>query len=309
MDADAPPAAAPLRKPLLPDSIKKPHLLLWVSVLPQVVLLLVNLRAFWIVSGECAPWQKGMFGRIFAFELTLIIGAAALAVLFQAKRKFIPWSLNWGLLVAPILYLWLVTWQIGGMLIPASVAAWILPPDQLLYYQYSLMMPVIFYATVRLACLDIQVSRLWEVGVVAGAVFGPPVFWVIFWQGCRLFFHAFPTGFNEIFGVAVGVTFLCSSVIVVAGVTRACVGGYFAIRRKGAFALGILSFFVGIAGPFGGLCLNSKIPFPADFQSWPVYAMALLNGLLLMLPEFKTPWLRRFTWLARCALFPFTLYF
>ena len=305
MDANDSPRIAPLRKPLLPDTIKKPLLLLWISVLPQLVLLLVNLRAFWIASGECAPWQKNMAGRISAFELGLILGVGALALLFHARRKFIPWSLNWVLLIAPILYLWLFTWQIGNTLIPASVSTWILPPEQLLYYQFTLMMPVIFYATVRLACIDIQISIAREVGVVALALFGPPLFWLLFTRYAR-FIHC---GDNQVLGVVIAVTFLCSSVIVVAGVTRACVGGYLAIRRKGAVALGILSFLVGLAGPIGGLWLNSRIPFPADFQGWPVYALALVNGCLLLLPDFNNPRLRRFVWLAQCALFPFTFYF
>ena len=37
--------------------------------------------------------------------------------------------------------------------------------------------------------------------------------------------------------------------------------------------------------------------------------MALANGCLLLLPEFKNPRLRRLAWFLQCALFPFTLYF
>jgi len=305
MDAADSLPVTPIRKPLLPDSTKMPLHLLWISALPQLVLLLVNFRAFWVVSDECAPWQKGMFYRIFAFEITLILGAVALALALHLRRKLIPWKLNGVLLVVPILYLWLVTWQMGGRLIPGSVSWWILPREQLIYYQFALMMPVIFYATVRLACIELQIRVKYEIGAVVAAIFVPPVFWLLFSQVAR--FIKF--GFNEIVATLVAITFLCSSVIVVAGVTRACVGGYFAIRRKGALSLGILSFFVAIAAPIGGLWLNSRIPFPADFQCWPVYIMALVNGTLLILPDFKNPLLRRSVWLSQCLLFPFTLYF
>ena len=235
-------------------------MLWWVAVLPQVVLLLINLRAFWIVSGEFQPWQREMAQRIFAFEVLLIIASASSSVMLRLRRSAVPWALNGPLFAAPILYLWLAMAQIGGGLIPASVAAWILPPEPLLYYQFALMMPVIFYAGVRLACVDLPISRVQEFGVIAGLLVGVPLAWYLGLQLERThLFRAIPSSVFVVAGV-------CSTAIVLGAAARACVSGYVAVRRKGPIALAILSFFVGVAAPLGGLALNAKIPCPADFK-------------------------------------------
>ncbi len=278
-------------------------MLWWVAVLPQVVLLLINLRAFWIVSGEFQPWQREMAQRIFAFEVFLLIAAAAVALTLRLRRSVIPWALNWPLFAAPIFYLWLAMAQIGGTLIPASAAAWILPPEQLLYYQFAFIMPAIFYSGVRLACVDLHISRVQESGVVAGLLVGVPLVWFLALQlALTNVFWAVPASVFMVAGI-------CSTALVLGAAARACVSGYVAVRRKGPLALAILSFLVGVAAPVGGLALNAKIPFPADFQGWGVIAMALANGCFLLLPNFRHPHLHRAVWFAQCAFFPFTLYF
>jgi len=295
-----------VRKPLIPDSAKSQFLLLWVSVLPQFFLLLYNLRAFWVVRGECTHQGRTLWRWVIAFEIAMILGTGALALVLRWRRRLVSWQASWALLIPPILYLWLVTQASLGTLLPASVTAWILPVDQFLYYQFALMMPVIFYATVRLACVDIRfLSPSVEAVVIAGAVTGPPLFWLVVPRG----FQWLPSWMVAGCWVFWIVLFLCSAVLLIAGLVRACVAGYLAVRRMGCLAQGVLTFLAGIAGPIGGLWLNSRIPFPADFQSWAVFGMALTNGCLLMLPDFERPWLCRLVWLAQCAFFPFTIYF
>jgi hypothetical protein len=292
---------------LLPDSIKHPFVLFWIAVLPQIVLLLINLRAFWLVSGEFAPWQKAMSLRIFALEILLLLSFLVGAGVLLVLRKRISWALNWPLLIAPVLYLWLVTYQIGGPLIPESVTAWILPPGQLLYYQFCFMMPVVFYAGVRLACLDLKLSLRSEIAWLAAVGLGPPMFWyLLFYVGAFFFLHNLAGQFAVTVLVAGIVT---TGLLALAALTRACVRLYVAMRKKGPLALGILSFFVGIAAPLAGLWLNAYIPFPSDFQAWPVYAMAIANGCALLLPNFRHPLLHRVVWLSQCLFFPFTFYF
>src|SRR4051812_3750918 len=146
------------REPLLSDAIKQPHMLWWVAAVPQLVLLLINVRAFWLVSRELEAWQRAMALWIAAFEIGLLIGCVALTDLLRSWRRNIPWLLCWPLLMAAMAYLWLVTAQLSGSLVPASVSVWILPPEQLLYYEFALMMPLIFYAVVRLACVELRMT-------------------------------------------------------------------------------------------------------------------------------------------------------
>ena len=102
------------RPALLSDSFKQPFVLLWVAVLPQLVLLLLNLRDYQLVFGEMTPWQRRMSGIIVGCEVLLLISSFAFVVIGRARKRILPWAACWVLLAAPILYLWLVMYQIGA---------------------------------------------------------------------------------------------------------------------------------------------------------------------------------------------------
>ena len=295
--------ARPHRPSLLPEALKQPLVLLWVALLPQLVLLLLNLRDYQLISGELQPAQRSTCILIGLFQVGLIAVAAGLAAAFRLRGRNLPWFICWALLLAPILFLWFFSYKLSG-LIPPSVAAWMLPPDQVLYNQFALMMPLIFYAAVRLSCADFAISRLAEYGTLIGAILGIPICLSLLIQ-----FRAFNRFVNERSIVIFVVIGLAATLLVLAAGLRLLVILYVAVRRQGPVWLAILAFVVGIAGPIGGLLLDRKIPFPADFQTPLIYALALTNGLLLLLPNFRQPFLHRLVWLAQCALFPFTLYF
>ena len=302
--AAAPAEARPLaREPLFPESLKTPLILLALAVLPQLMLMLINVRAFSIASGEMTAAQKSTAHQIFAFEVLLVLGCAALAVVLQARRRPILWVWSWPLLLAPVGYLWLVTALLQGA-IPATIADWILPRGELLYYQYALVMPLVFYAGARLASAEVEVSRGWEVAWLAGIVVGLPVFlFVTLRLGPSLpVFHAVMGGVIVVLAVAM-------TLLVLGAYTRLCVIGYVELSRKGPRALAVFTFVVAIVLPVAGLLLNRHIPFPSDLQAWSVYGLALANGCVLLLPNFRHPRLHRLVWLAQCACFPFTLYF
>lgn len=292
------------RSPILPQSFKQPLALLWVAILPQIVLLLLNIQDYRLVSGEMAQWQRGMSARIVAFQILLILGSTALILVLRRRRSLLPTAICWALLLLPIGYLWLVTYQIVGALIPASVTAWILRPETVLYDQFAFMMPLIFYAAVRLSCIDINVSRRAEYVTLSTVIAGIPLLFaaVVKVEPRWLFL-------NRIGTVGLIVILVACTVIVLTAAIRLLVTAYLAVRKKGPFALGLLAFFVGIAGPIGGLLLNRRMPFPADFQSPTVYGLALVNGLLLLAPNFAQAVLHRIVWFAQCLLFPFTIYF
>ena len=296
------PAGPPARLPLLTDSVKQPHVLLWVSALPQFILLLLNLHYYWIVSGDVTATQKHAWMLLLGFNGFFLLGVTALALSLRARKRLVPWGANWPLLLLPVACLGALLFNVWD-LVPDSAAIWILPPWEVLYFQFVFMMPVIFYATVRLACVDLKISRVQEVLWTAGAIFAPPFFWfMILWFTRAMEFWEVPV----IVFITLGIV---STVIMVAAIARTCVAGFVALQRSKSPAAPLLMFLICVCAPLAGLWLNSRIPFPADFQSWPVYGMALLNGCIVLLPRFGQPMLRRVVWLAQCALFPFTLYF
>ena len=290
------------RLALLPDSAKRPLLLVWVATVPQLILLLVNLRAYWIISGECTLWQRKMSALIGAFQLVLMLGPALLALGLRARRRVIPEPACVAMVILSILYLWMASWLICGQLIPASVSWWMLRPEQLLYFQFIFTMPSIAYALIRLACMKIRVFGKVETMILLAILVVIPGAWILVAMGNFAILHWIP---EWLFMPLL----VLSTVVIFLGLTRVCVRGYRAVWNRGPKAVRWLSVIVGIVGPIAGLLLNAKIPFPADFQTWPVYAMALVNGAVLLLPDFEDVRRRRWVWLAQCTLFPFTLYF
>ncbi|HEY5791672.1 MAG TPA: MSEP-CTERM sorting domain-containing protein, partial [Chthoniobacterales bacterium] len=103
--------------------------------------------------------------------------------------------------------------------------------------------------------------------------------------------------------------YLALAALAAGGVLRVCVSIYVWTRSRSPLGLAILTTVVALLGPLGGLLLNQWIRFPSDFQMPAVYALAILNGLLLVLPNFSHPLLHRAVWLAQCAMFAFTAYF
>ncbi|HEX8679811.1 MAG TPA: MSEP-CTERM sorting domain-containing protein, partial [Chthoniobacterales bacterium] len=298
------PAVASLaREPLFPRWLMQPLALAGVAIAPQLILILLNLRAYAIAAGEMTAPQKATSLQIFAFEVFLVVGCGALAAVLHVRGRAIAWHWNWPLLLAPIGYLWLVTAAVQSA-IPTTVADWILPRGEVLYYQYALTMPLVFYAGLRLACVEINSSRMWEIGLLAAAVVAVPL----------LFFFALNLvrDIGALGALVVGTTvvaIIVGTLIVLGAFARLCVIGYVEVQHKGPRALALFTVVVAAVMPIAGLLLNRYIPFPYDFQAWPVYALALANGCVLLLPNFRHPRLHRLVWLAQCGFFPFTVYF
>lgn len=306
-----PAAASPAqreRAPLLPDSVKRPAVLLWVWIVPQLALLFLNIRAGYLMWGEATGAQQTMAAEILGAEIALLLGAGALVWMLRAKKQLVnlPWNL--ALLLAPVGFLVLVTHHlIGGGMIPASVSTWIVQPEEMLYYQFTLMMPAAFFAALRLCCFDRRVSLAVDVGTSLAAAVGVPLgSWILF-RVIASVARSSPSG--GLFSFVFVLVFVGGTIASIAALLRLAAIAYVSLRRHGPVALGVLIFFVGLAAPIGGLLLNRKLPFPADFQSFGVYTLALANGVLLLLPAFRAPRLHRAVWLAQCALFPFTVYF
>lgn len=300
-------ASAPTQsRALLPDSVRNPLNLLWIWALPQAALLVMNLRSFAIIWDEMSAPQKSSARGILCAEILLLIVAGALSIGLRALRKPIPWVLNWLLLALPVGYLSLVVGWFESM-IPASVAAWILPPTTFLYYQFTLVMPAVFYAAALLAGFETKLPRAKDAIWTSCLLVAFPALWFAGFQllvaaHWHVFFKFLPQS-------AVIAFFVTSTIVTIGALLRLLMITYVAVRKRGPLWLGIFTFLIALAGPLGGLWLNHTMPFPSDFQSVGVYVMAALNGLLLLLPNFRSVRLHRAVWLAQCALFPFTFYF
>ena len=68
MQTQAPP------KPLLPETVSAPWFLALTNLLPQCLLLIMNLRAYWLVNGEMNPDQHNRYLMVMGFQVLLLKG-------------------------------------------------------------------------------------------------------------------------------------------------------------------------------------------------------------------------------------------
>ncbi|MBU4198360.1 MAG: MSEP-CTERM sorting domain-containing protein [Verrucomicrobia bacterium] len=290
------------RSQLFGDILRKPAFILWTMILPQLLLLAINISSWNLVSGEMSAIQKGNAFMIGAFEVALL-GAGAIAFTgLQILKKGVGRILSVGIILAHIGYLWTFT-SAMRQLVPTSVADWILPGGELLYYQYALIMPALFYAGFRLVSFEIPLRQIADFGVSLGVLLLLPIAWFVVFSLARFL----PWGFEP--PVIIGIVFfVASTVIALLAFLRVLLIVYAWVNRVVHGRL-VLLVVTGIAAPIGGLLLNIAYPFPYDFQDPWVYILTILNGLILLIPTPKTTSLRVGIWYLRALVFPFSLYF
>lgn len=295
------PSAPELRRSPLPDRARSPLLLFLAAVVPQSVLILLNLRSYFLMAGEMTGDQSRTAILLFVLEAGLLGGTAALAWRFFRLNRPVPWALYWLIFVPHAAYLGLATLAIGeGKVVPAAVALWIVPTGQFLFHQWVFLMPAAFLSALSLACYPTRSRRWAEMAACLGLTAGVPAAWYLALAASR--------GISPpealIIVLAVG-----SSLICLGAFLRLMTCLYVWAEGGNRLTLAALVLVAGLLGPLGGLLLNARIPFPTDFQSPFLYALALLNGLLLLIPGTNHVVADRVVWLARWAMFPFTAYF
>lgn len=290
---------------LLPQYIQKPVMLVWAFILPQLILLFINMRAFWIVSEEVLPEYRMTAYSIFAVEVILLILSGAAGLYSRIKRTNVHWGWNLLFLFGQIGYLWLTSshmWQI----IPSQIEPWVLDRGQLTLQQFTFIMPGIFYAALRLACFETKFKPGLDLGVSLLVAVAAPVMYYIFFIALRMFIRFDGFRFSE---VPVLLFFIGMTVMTFIGLIRGVVLAYNMIRTKGELAQLIFSVAICLAGPIGGLLLNRTIPFPSDFQSPWIYILAIINGLIVMIPNTRKSDGHSYLLFARAVTFPFSFYF
>lgn len=291
------------RRTLLPQLITLPLTLLVTVVLPQVILLVINLRAWHLMSGEVDETQGRNAILFFAGELLVLLLSAGVALWHLRKgERVISWKWYWIVFVPTVVYLGCFLIY-AGEVIPRALQAWIVIPETLIFYQFVFLMPALFLATLALTCFPVRKGLGADVGISIGVAVGVPIFWYI------LIHLANGMGLHRLPGVMIYLMVTVMSLLCLGGVLRLLTMLFVGSLRKGRWAQVILIALVALVAPLGGLLLNRAIPFPSNFQIWPIYALTILNGVLLILPRSGRGGIDRATWFLQCALFSFTLYF
>lgn len=292
------------RPSLLPARLMQPLMLLWLWVIPQAALLLLNLRAWSLASGEATPDQAHAAAQIGAAGLGLFIVGLVAWGLALARRKPVGLPVCLIGLLLNIAYLWLF---MAGFdhLWPRTVADWMLPQTEVVFYQFALVMPALFYCGLRLACLDLPLKRGADIGLSFGMFVAVPLAWYVLFHVIELLTHRFFRGSME----AVAIVFFAGSTVMVMMAFLRLLYFLYAWLSGKSWGPTAMTAASGLLFPIAGLLLNIQIPFPCDFQSAGVYVLTLLNGAALIVPLPRRDGLAALTLWVRSALYLFSLYF
>ncbi len=284
----------------MPSAFYNPLHLLWISVLPLLLLLLIDLQSIWLAYGEMDPKQHSFAKYALSANAGLLAFAAALAlVLWRRKKSFNSgWSLLLFLLHAG--FIWLQLYLLDKAL-PFSVPNWILDRDTLFLAQLACVMGGCFYSLLGIACCPLRISRMRDFLYSGGMLLGVPLFWYLMIQ---VVVHIHILRFAP--NIFLVVTFLIlSTAVMCIGLLRLLVYLHAWLRQYEA----VLVLLSALIMPLGGLCLNRAMPFPVSFQVTGVYVLTIVNAAFLLLgclPRLRSnSWL----WLVQAVTFPFTVYF
>ena len=291
------------RPEMLPRAFAHPAVMLGMAVLPQLLLAWLNisdcLRLFDVL--EPTRWDKLFL--LTAFQFTLLAGGLLLTALAWANRRPIPLGGMVAWLLASVAYTVFAT-RLAADLFDANTAFWLSGVDALGSRQAFLVLPGAFLAGLRVACMLLPVSPKRDTSIALAVLVGIPVGYYL---AANLFSSLWRGAFSE---ALLMVIFPLLALIVVLALIRvtALTVRHWTPGPGHPMRLGWLGIF-GLFAPIGGLFLNREIPFPFNFQNPLFYGLALLNGLLLLLPEPATPGARRALWFLRVAFFPYVTYF
>jgi hypothetical protein len=286
---------------LLPAAFRSPWLLVGAGVLPLLALLALNLHGWRLAGGEMSAAQQGRYGLLLLAQSGLLLAYAGTAAGLRRKGRPVGAAAHLALLPLPILYLWLATASVD-MVLPSTVTLWILPADRWLGHQYTLVMPILFVSAFALACAPLRLSTGRQTALAALGTVGVPLGWYL---GTRLFdLWRFSLLREILFLLLVATTLLLALCFL-----RLVALLFRKVVRSGDHGMLVFTLLVGLIGPLAGLLLNRSIPFPVDLQSPGLYALTVVNGLVLMLPRLAHAGWNRLIWLLQATTFPFTAYF
>jgi len=245
--------------------------------------------------------------------LGLGVGTLGYALAQWRRGRELPLAYAATVLPAFLLYLYLYGIY-ADELVPSAVPRW-MGGDDVLLYGFTFLMPTLAHALFLLVVqLTPQVERapLWS---NFGLALGLPILWYLL---CQLILPLF-NGWSSQFG---------NHVVVVLTVVGTLLALFFLLR--GVYVLGwqknsrwsvpalVWKVPITLLLPVLGLLVNggrlwhelgSSIGIFGDFSTFWFYALAVLNGVLLCLPNPTQLWLRLLLFVGRSIMLAYTGYF
>ncbi|MEI6414982.1 MAG: MSEP-CTERM sorting domain-containing protein [Pseudomonadota bacterium] len=283
----------------IPPFLRSASLLLWGYVLPQTLLVVLNLRGWWLIAGEVTQDQQSTALRLLVVECLILGLNGALFVWYKSRHIFSGWGVILALLLIHPAYLWGVVAALP--MVPRSVPWWIIEDADFLVWNFTFFMPGTFLALYLLACVPFRLTNRRDALYSVLAMLAIPLAWYALTSMSQPILLARLPQVVTIF-LGVGSLILMLAALMRLVNTLVCL-----IQDGGRRMHTLLVLLLGLIAPLGGLYLNQSLPFPADFQSIGVYCLTVLNGLLLLArPGGSHARLQLFM---RALTYPFIFYF
>lgn len=284
-------------------------MVLWFWLLPCGVLFSLNLRAFSIVGGGFSPEQRQ---SAYLLGIAGILNAClSLLAFFLLRRQLRRHQLSshrlalWGagLIGLQVSYLAYATTVIS-VLLPTHASSWIYPAERAHFHQYSFGLIPLFLGLIWVAAASIgPASKKPPIAGLAWVAAFPVLLYLLgtLLRPGQSWIHVPALVFII---MVVGL-----SLVVFAGLIRLLIVSAHAAKARGLRYEMIATVVIAWLLPIAGLLLNMQIPFPADFQSWEVYALTIANGAFLIFSLWQGSARPTLCLALLGASFPFSLYF
>lgn len=272
-------------------------------LIPQVVLLALNIYAWQLVAGEAGEREVFVVSLLCGAEVLLLAMTLGAAAALQ-HRKILPGlSVAIFSLMAHTGYMYLFVFYVHEA-IPSSIQPWIIDEGNIGRWTFTLLMPGAFLSLYRVSGLFFsQLSGRESAGLAVISMLAVPILWYLITAITQpLLLGQYGDVLGIIITTILVVVFLAATIRVFDTVVHRQTSSN--LPEQHYIVAGLLA----IAAPLGGLYLNSSIPFPVDFQATSIYVLTIFNGLIQLIKPGGT----RFTLtrlFLRCLAFPFILYF
>lgn len=295
-------------------NLLNPKWILLTHILPTLVLFFLLFNQYSIIKTLLEPHQI-QFWALFASTLgVLSLSSLMYALYLILKHKLIPIWFGLASLLVYITFMYLYSYYSGSM-VPRSIPRWLVSDDVFLYVG-TFLMPIFAHSLLVLVLQLTHTNKSHKAWVNFFMALSIPLLVYLFtqtvlplWQSVKGEFYLHAMLVSIIVLTLAFLFFLIRGVyILVSNKSKTWAKYQLAWRIPIAIVLPLVGLFIN-NGVIPMDFFISNAGFFGDFSHPWFYILALINGILICLPNLKNKTYRLFLFFARAATFSYTLYF
>ena len=289
------------------ETLRKPIWLLLTNVLPQILLVYLFYVAFGVIETMLSDNTKEQWSYFCWYYAIKILFFGGYSAYLFVKKKTVPLWASWVIIGVNILSLTL-HFYFTNELIPVNIPNWMLTSQDLEIYTYSFIVTGALYGLILLVIhFTKEETKLW---ISLGGAFGIPFLIYILFQ--LILFFDFDNQWIDNFkylAIYLGIVTVCAFLFFLFRFV------YVLNKRSDKSLKTVTRLFFCLLFPLGGLALNNHLfsDFAGDvfgyYNNPAFYLIALLNGIIMLLPSSKSNSLRLFQFSLKSSFFCYIVYF